>query len=199
VPETVILIDHENVANFDLDEIPPDASVRLFLGAGPGSFKKDWVSKALKRGGIETINIDGTGRNALDFHIAFYLGELLAQTRETSCVVFSKDKGFAPLVKHLKARGFDVRQVDNLASLKTPPDNSGSPEHVYLHVVKSLRKQEDRARPATRAKLEKHVANLIKGKKADEDVDKMVRRLEKDGFVKESGKNLDYSGLRPDD
>jgi hypothetical protein len=196
VSETVILIDHENIAAFDPDAIPDDATVLLFLGAGQGSFKKDWVSKALRLPGrIKPVDIEGTGKNALDFHIAFYLGELLAKSRKASCVILSKDKGFAPLVKHLTARGFDVRQVDTLASLSQPTGKVASPEDVYLHVVKSLRKQEARARPASRTKLEKHVANMLKGKKADQDADKMVRRLEKDGFVRESGKELIYSGL----
>ena len=71
--ETVILIDHENIASFDPDAIPDDATALLFLGAGQGSFKKDWVSKALRLPDrIKPVDIEGTGKNALDFHIAFY-------------------------------------------------------------------------------------------------------------------------------
>ena len=46
---------------------------------------------------VASVNIAGTGKNALDFHLAFYLGEILANTPAARCVIVSKDKGFALL------------------------------------------------------------------------------------------------------
>jgi hypothetical protein len=59
--------------------------------------------------------ISGTGPNALDFHIAYYLGEILAHDPAHRCVILSKDKGFDPLVKHLVGRGFAVSRAATLA------------------------------------------------------------------------------------
>lgn len=62
-----------------------------------------------------SIDIEGQGKNALDFHIAFYLGELLKAAPRAECVILSRDKGFDPLVRHLVGRGFAVRRVGTVA------------------------------------------------------------------------------------
>src|SRR5207248_8081031 len=65
------------------------------------------------------------GKHALDFHIAFYLGEYLTRSPGTSCVVLSKDKGFDPLIRHLVRRGFTVRRANSMAEAlgsRAPPD-----------------------------------------------------------------------------
>ncbi|WP_370868178.1 PIN domain-containing protein [Sulfuriferula sp.] len=48
-------------------------------------------------GWIFTSKIEGTGKNALDFHIAFQLGRTIETAPQTECFVLSKDKGFDPL------------------------------------------------------------------------------------------------------
>jgi hypothetical protein len=42
------------------------------------------------------VRIGGTGRNALDFHLAFYLGELVQRDPGGVFRVVSKDGGFDP-------------------------------------------------------------------------------------------------------
>ena len=57
------------------------------------------------------MKIAGAGRNALDFHLAFYLGELAATTPRARLRIVSKDTGFDLLVAHLCARGLAVERV----------------------------------------------------------------------------------------
>ena len=59
---------------------------------------------------IEWIRIEGNGPNALDFHIACHLGEGLARTPQAEFVIVSRDTGFDPLLRHLKARGLHWRR-----------------------------------------------------------------------------------------
>jgi PIN domain len=140
--------------------------------------------------------ISGDGKNALDFHLAFYLGEILTRAPDTKCVVLSNDKGFAPLMKHLSGCGFNVRQAETLPGAeKAKPAPVVVEDPHYAHVIKALTKGDRRALPHTREKLEKHVASLVKGKGVDEQVPKLVKRLFKDGFVKEAGKELNYPTL----
>jgi PIN domain len=47
---------------------------------------------------------EALGFNALDFYIAYYLGVLAAANPTGVVHVISKDKGFDPLLQHLKAR-----------------------------------------------------------------------------------------------
>ena len=46
----------------------------------------------------KTIKISGAGSNALDFHVAFYIGQIAANDPEAFFNIISKDKGFDPLI-----------------------------------------------------------------------------------------------------
>lgn len=110
-----LLVDFENVPKVDLAALPADVTVPFFFGASQKSVSKDFLKTALKLGPrFLPIDIEGQGKNALDFHIAFYLGEFLARHADAECVILSRDKGFDPLVKHLVGRDFRVRRVGSL-------------------------------------------------------------------------------------
>ena len=114
--ESVLLVDYENVGKIDLAAIPDGVRVPFFFGASQRTVPTEFLKAALKLGDrFVPIDIEGQGKNALDFHIAFYLGEYLARAPDTSCVILSKDKGFDPLVRHLIRRGFEVRRANSMA------------------------------------------------------------------------------------
>lgn len=114
--ESVLLVDYENIGKIDLAAIPDGVRVPFFFGASQRSVPTEFLKAALRLGErFVPIDIEGQGKNALDFHIAFYLGEYLARSPEVSCVILSKDKGFDPLVRHLSRRGFAVRRANSMA------------------------------------------------------------------------------------
>ena len=114
--ESVLLVDYENVGKIDLAAIPDGVRVPFFFGASQRTVPTEFLKAALKLGErFVPIDIEGQGKNALDFHIAFYLGEYLARAPHTACVIFSKDKGFDPLIRHLTGRGFSVRRANSMA------------------------------------------------------------------------------------
>jgi hypothetical protein len=116
VADSVLLVDYENIGKLDLGAIPAGVRVPFFFGASQRSVPTEFLKAALKLGErFVPIDIEGQGKNALDFHIAFYLGEYLARSPETPCVILSKDKGFDPLIKHLVRRGFAVRRANAIA------------------------------------------------------------------------------------
>ncbi len=114
--ESVLLVDYENIGKIDLAAIPDGVRVPFFFGASQRTVPTEFLKAALRLGErFVPIDIEGQGKNALDFHIAFYLGEYLARSPETACVILSKDKGFDPLVRHLTRRGFAVRRANSMA------------------------------------------------------------------------------------
>ena len=113
--KTILLVDYENVGKIDLNAIPDGVKVPFFFGASQKTVPTEFLKAALKLGErFVPIDIEGHGKNALDFHIAFYLGEYLIASPQTRCVILSKDKGFDPLVKHLSGRGFAVQRAATL-------------------------------------------------------------------------------------
>jgi hypothetical protein len=114
--ESVLLVDYENIGKIDLGSIPAGVRVPFFFGASQKSVPTEFLKAALRLGErFVPIDIEGQGKNALDFHIAFYLGEYLTRSPDTSCVILSKDKGFDPLIRHLARRGFAVRRANSIA------------------------------------------------------------------------------------
>lgn len=116
MPLPFILIDFENVQPAALGRLQPGATrVKVFLGQQQSKLTLDLV-KALQPFGTdaEYIQISGSGPDAVDFHIAFYIGRLAAADPKASFTIVSKDKGFDPLVKHLNALGIDCRRLPDL-------------------------------------------------------------------------------------
>jgi hypothetical protein len=61
------------------------------------------LARALQAFGqdAEYVQMEGSGHNALDFHIAYYLGRLVVEYPEARFQIVSKDAGFDPMVAHL--------------------------------------------------------------------------------------------------
>src|SRR2546430_5858218 len=121
MPDSVLLVDYENIGKIDLGAIPAGVRVPFFFGASQKSVPTEFLKAALRLGErFLPIDIEGQGKNALDFHIAFYLGEYLTRSPGTSCVVLSKDKGFDPLIRHLVRRGFPPRRAQSTSAALRP-------------------------------------------------------------------------------
>ena len=65
----------------------------------------------------EYVRISGIGKNALDFHLAFYLGRLANQDPTGYFHLISNDKGFDPLVAHLTEQSVQVARRSAIADI----------------------------------------------------------------------------------
>lgn len=120
-----ILIDFENVqpdaAQFSA--LDSNCHIWLFIGRLQKALPLD-LCEALCRFGcnVHFIRIAKTGKNALDFYLAYYLGKISEQDSEALICIFSRDTGFDVLLEHMESnkhcRGI-VRIADlyNAASL----------------------------------------------------------------------------------
>ncbi|MCR3984967.1 PIN domain-containing protein [Aeromonas caviae] len=99
-----VLIDFENVQPERLAVLAKDHfKILVFVGANQSKLVFDTVSVIQQLGDkAQYIKIAGSGPNALDFHIAFYIGQLAASDPTGFFHIISKDKGFDPLIQHLK-------------------------------------------------------------------------------------------------
>jgi len=104
--EEILLVDFENVQQVDLSHVEATTRVVIFHGASQKSVPIELVTATQSLGKrVEWVKIEGNGNNALDFHIACYLGRILEKEPNSVCVVLSKDKGFDPLLKYLNRNG----------------------------------------------------------------------------------------------
>lgn len=108
----VLLIDFENVQGVNLSQIEKmDCKVAVFTGSLQSKVPIDLVTSAQRLGGrLEWVRIDGTGPNALDFHIAYVLGLMISENPGDEYYILSRDRGFDPLIRHiLKGKTFCKR------------------------------------------------------------------------------------------
>ena len=99
-----VLIDAENVKPEYIERLKHE-HFRVVVFVGSNLKRLDFpIVNALQSLGSNGsyVQISGHGPDALDFHIAYYIGKLSAAHPDAYFHIISKDKGFDPLIKHLK-------------------------------------------------------------------------------------------------
>jgi hypothetical protein len=200
--DTILLVDFENVGKIDLASVPDGYVVALFFGAAQKSVPKEFLKAALKlRERFVSIDIEGQGKNALDFHIAYYLGEYLTQSAKTPCVILSKDRGFDPLIKHLGLRGFIVRRANTLREACPPaaaanrrPTSRRESVSVSVHETAAqwLSESAKNRRPRTRKALASHLYSHFSKKIPENEVQNLIESLIASGQLSEANGRITY-------
>jgi hypothetical protein len=124
---THILVDFENVQPSAADiALVRGERLRLWIFRGPGQKKYSAeVAEAWQPLGdrLRFVHCSKAGRNALDMHIAFELGRLLASGNAARCVVVSKDTDYDPLLHTLRAQGADAMRATHLKAALVEGDD----------------------------------------------------------------------------
>lgn len=111
VSGTHVLLDYENVqpTEGELRALVPDASqVWVFHGPHQRQVEERFASFGAD---ATAVPISKTGKNALDFHLSFYMGYIASRNQASAMVVVANDKGYEPMLEHARSMGFAVRQV----------------------------------------------------------------------------------------
>ena len=187
----VLLVDYENIQKVELSNIPNDTKVYLVFGAKQKKLPTDLVLQGDKmKDRFTYVSINEMQHNAVDFCIAFYLGEYLARHPKVECIILSKDKkGFDPLVKHLKIdREFKVRRVDDQKEA-FHPDISRAIKDNFLNAVEKLKGE--KTLPKKRSGLEGKIKSYFPNASSNERSE-LVNRLFEEGMVSVSGAKLSF-------
>ncbi|WP_366144243.1 PIN domain-containing protein [Candidatus Accumulibacter sp. ACC012] len=114
----LILVDYENITKIDLSGLDDSYRAIVFVGfkqKPPKALKMTDTPHSFDR--VKLQRIEGSGKNALDFHIAFQLGRTMETEPQTECFVLSKDKGFDPLLSHLNKSGLKCNRITCMTEL----------------------------------------------------------------------------------
>lgn len=154
-----ILIDFENVQPKNLAILNGHPfKVLVFVGASQAKVPLEFAASLQVMGSnAEYVKIGGNGSNALDFHIAFYVGQLSEREPHACFHIISKDTGFDPLIKHLKERKILAQRERDLSEIPLLRiSNATSSEEKIAAIEKSLS-----ARGHARPRKVKTLANTI--------------------------------------
>lgn len=190
-----VLIDYENVQPAGLSALDQDHfKVMVFVGASQTRLAFESAA-ALQRMGskAEYIKISGNGSNALDFHIAFYIGHLAAQDPTAYFHIVSKDAGFDPLVQHLKAKKIFAARSKDVADIPlVKAATTQSPQDRLDLVVAKLR-QLAASKPRTLKTLSSTIGSLFQKQLAEEEVASMVSELRSRSLIAVAGTKVSYT------
>lgn len=117
--ELHVLVDYENVHPTieELLKLAPKLT-DVWLFHGPGQTKRAEQLKAAHER-VTLVPHSGKGKNALDFHLSFYLGYVTAKHPEATLLVVANDKGYDSMLAHAKLLGFTATRMGFKA--KTAP------------------------------------------------------------------------------
>ncbi len=201
-----VLIDYENVQVQSLALLKDEQfSVRVFLGPNNTKLPVELVVTMQELGSrAEYIALETSGSNALDFHIAYYLGVLAAADPAGFFHIISKDTGFDPLIRHLRSRKIFVARSVSIEEMpcfkvtvmplesKTQTAATVSTEELLRLAVDDLIKRKDkkpRTPKALRSTIHARCGINLPGSEIDAVWTTLLRR----GYVKINGEQVSYA------
>ena len=190
-----VLIDYESVQPEAMAVLEQDHfKVIIFVGANQAKVNFE-VASALQRMGAKAtyVKISGNGSNALDFHIAFYIGQLAVSEPDAYFHVISKDTGFDPLIAHLKSKKIlagRVREVTDIPIVRAA--NSKTPSEKESVIIANLQ-QRGASKPRTVKTLSSTINSLFQKKLAAEEVAALIQGLQEHGVISVAGTKVTYA------
>lgn len=194
MPTNYVLIDFENVQPSNLEVLKAHSfKVVVFVGANQVKIPFDLAAAMQALGGAaQYIKITGTGKNALDFHIAYYIGELAAKDSSACFHIISRDTGFDTLIKHLKSRGIKIQRERDLAEIPVVRiSTASSSDDMVSAIVKNLAGR-GQSRPRKVKTLSNTINSLFTEKLSEQQLSSIVKDLEQRKFIKVNNGNVSY-------
>ena len=189
-----VLVDFENVQPKNLELLKEHPfKVLVFIGANQTKFPRHFVVAMQALGEqADYVEIAGSGPNALDFHIAYYIGELAAKNPDAQFHIVSKDRGFDPLIQHLRSKKVLVRRETDLAEIPELriPDTTSRDEQIEA-IKKNLR-QRGHSRPRKVKTLQNTINTLFTKKLDQAELDAITDELVKRKLIVVKQNNVSY-------
>jgi hypothetical protein len=187
--------------------------VKVFVGAAQAKGRISFeLSHSMQMLGAnaEYVRIARSGPNAVDMHIAYYVGRLLEKEPSAAIYIISKDTDFDPLMEYLRAKGGACKRVKSIAEIPkqvaprvqapkaakhTPHVPSPRRPHAekLAPIIKHLHSLS--GKPATAKKLEQTIATYFKqhgGALGDKTVALIIEELVRLKYVSLDGTKVHY-------
>lgn len=185
-----VYVDYENMGNIKT-LVPIEGQYFFFIGSNQNSIPKSLVL-ATKGTKVEWVAVEGSGKNALDFHIAYYLG--LNAKENVKHYILSKDKGYDPLIASInkKAKQDIVKRIISMDDLKhkDETEKEESPDFKTLvHKINSVAKVR---RPKSESKLKTFITGQIFPQMSDENIMKLIDELYRKKIISKGQNSISY-------
>lgn len=189
-----ILVDFENVQPRDIGLLKDGPfKVKVFLGPNQSKVPVTLAAALQTLGGnAEYVCLETAGNNAVDFHIAYYIGVLSSEEPTAYFHIISKDTGFDPLIKHLRGRKISVQRSICIADIPyfKPALPVRTEAQVEVAVADLIRRKA--SKPRTKKSLISTLHALFKKELSEQQLSQLFAALCTRGVVKIDGAKVTY-------
>jgi len=197
MPTNYIFVDFENVQPKSIEKLVGQPfQVVVFVGAKQTKIPLG-LAQTLQPLGVsaEYVQISGVGPNALDFHIACYLGQMVERDPKAYFHIISKDKGFDVLVEHLRAKKIRVLRSTDIGEIPMLKiSNDLKTDDKYSAILKNL-KTRGNSKPRKDQTLRSTIMAMFQDKLSETEVSQYVSKLKSDKFVSVVDGKLSWARL----
>ena len=190
-----LLVDFENIPSIDQSLLQANMKVMLFLGE-TSKIKADYLNKILKIcNGMELIKINGSGHNAVDFHIAYFIGIYSEKEPAASFRILSKDTGYDPLIRYLASRGIKCERVEGANTVVKPkPVIKEDKKNDVDKIIKSIKLHFSNGGVKLRPKKASGFKAFVKsqGKHEDKTVKAIIEKMVSGKLIEITGDGITY-------
>lgn len=193
--QNIVLIDFENLQPEGLGVLAQDHfRVLVFVGANQTRVPFATAASLQQLGSrAEYIKISGNGSNALDFHIAYYVGKLAEVDPAAYFHIVSGDAGFDPLIAHLKSKKIFAGRVKDIGEIPVVKAASKKTPAERVSIVLERLQQPKATKPRTVKTLSSTVASYFQKQLSDEEVAAVVEGMVKNGAITIEGTKVTYA------
>lgn len=185
VRRNIVLIDLENIRPASLESLDREHfEVLLFCGAQQKNISFEIAASLQKLGTrAKYVKIDGNGRNALDFHIAYYMGRIAFEDSQVHFHIISHDKGFDPLIQHLRSQRLLATRCESIEAIPLVLNGKHVPPCERAAVFIAQLKKNQTSRPRTEKAMCSAIKSHFKPGVGDADVALILQEMVKTRFL----------------
>ena len=193
----VILIDWENVQPELLPALNLEGT-KVLVFVGPHQTKLPFtVVEAVQMLGerAQYIKVNKQGNDALDMHIAFYMGRLAVELSDVYFHVIAKDRDYDPLIAHLKNLKIGAAKWPDLASIPVLNRASAITLNEQIEATRDWLSERKVNRPKTLKTLTNSLkTSAFAGRLGDEEITLLIEGLKDKQLISVQGQKIEYPG-----
>ena len=187
----VVLIDFESYQPDSIEDLNHENfRVLLFFGANQSKVPFE-IAATLQTLGqrAQYVKISGTGPNALDFHIAYYIGRLAVEEPGAFFHIVSRDKGFDPLIEYLKAHKILAARAESIAEIPFVKKSARKPPAERAETFIAKLKRPEVTKPRTEKTMSSAIRAHFQPAIEESDIAQILQAMVATGFISiEAGK-----------
>ena len=192
---TYVLIDYENVQPTALNVLDQEHTrVIVFIGSNQSKITVE-VATTLQQMGprAEYIRLSSSGTNALDFHIAYYVGHYASRDADAWYYIVSNDTGFDPLIQHLRQKQVRVARIASVADIGQVKASAKTARGERTAQVIANFGQRGASRPRTVKTLKTTLAVLFQKTLSDAEIAEVIADLQRKRYLTVADEKITYA------